>query len=115
MRKLIIGLAIFGFLVMSFSFTLAASTTYNYQNPLAGTPTSFQDLIGIIANFIFNLGIPVSVIIIIYGGFRMLTSGGVPKNYQAGLNALKYAVLGLAVLLIAKGFVSLVQSILSVK
>jgi predicted small integral membrane protein len=87
----------------------------NLINPLVGQPGSIAELISIITNYILNLAIPISVIIIIYGGFRMLTSRGVPASYQKGLDALKYASLGLAVLLIAKGFVSLIQSILSVK
>lgn len=94
---------------------IALDFKFNYENPLVGNPKSIGELVGIIANFIFNIAIPIAVIIIVYGGFRMLTSGGIPKNYQAGLDALKYASLGLAVLIIAKGFTSLIQSILSVK
>jgi len=93
----------------------SSSIKYEYTNPLTGQPTSITGLIGIIANYLLNLAIPIAVIIIIYGGFLMLTSGGVPAKYKKGIDALKYASLGLVVLLIAKGFVSLVQSILSVK
>lgn len=70
------------------------------------------DILGIIANFIFNLGVPVAVIIIIYGGIMMLISGGKPAQYQKGINALKYAVYGLAILLVGKGFFSLIKTFL---
>jgi hypothetical protein len=93
----------------------SSPVSYNYTNPLTGNPTSLAGLITIIANFILSLAIPIAVIIIIWGGFLMLTSGGVPAKYQKGINALKYASLGLAVVLIAKGFVSLIQSILNIK
>ena len=56
-----------------------------------------------------------AVLIIIYAGFMMLTSGGEPARYKKGLDALRLTVLGLAVILIGKGFVSLIQSLLNVK
>ena len=56
----------------------------------------------------------VAVIIIIYSGILYLVSADRPAVVQKATNGLKYAAIGLAVLLIGKGFVSLVQSILSV-
>jgi len=89
------------------------SSNFSLENPLG--ITNFQDLIGIIGTWIFNLAIPVAIIIIIYAGIMMLTAGPNPKNFETGKNALKYAVIGLAVVLIGKGFVSLIQSILNLK
>lgn len=87
--------------------------TFNLLNPIG--VENFQDLINIIGKWIFNLAIPIAVIIIIYAGVLMLTAGGVPARFQKGAKALWYAVLGLAVVLIGKGFVTLVQSILSLR
>ncbi|OGN12873.1 MAG: hypothetical protein A3C71_01085 [Candidatus Yanofskybacteria bacterium RIFCSPHIGHO2_02_FULL_43_15c] len=81
-------------------------------NPLKGGAENVIDILGIIANFIFNLGVPVAVIIIIISGIRMLVSGGKPANYQKGLDGLKWSVIGLAVLLIGKGFFSLIKTFL---
>ncbi|MDO8591371.1 MAG: hypothetical protein Q7R60_00400, partial [bacterium] len=58
---------------------------------------------------------PVAVIIIIYAGFVMLTSGGNPGRFQQGTHALWYAILGLAIVFIGKGFVTLIKSILSLR
>lgn len=87
--------------------------TFNLPNPIG--VENFQDLINIIGKWIFNLAIPIAVIIIIYAGVLMLTAGGNPANFQKGAKALWYAVLGLAVVLIGKGFVTLIQSILSLR
>jgi hypothetical protein len=90
-----------------FRFTLAADLV----NPL-GNVNSFQGVVGLLGTWIFNLAMPIGVIVIIYAGTMMLSSAGNPKRYQSGINALKYAVIGLAILFIGKGFVSLVVSIL---
>ncbi|MBI2676599.1 MAG: hypothetical protein HYX21_01420 [Candidatus Yanofskybacteria bacterium] len=88
---------------------------FKIDNPLAGKADNIIDLLAILANFIFQLGVPVAVIIIIYSGILYLVSADRPAVVQKATNGLKYAAIGLAVLLIGKGFVSLVQSILSVK
>ena len=87
--------------------------SFEIPNPIG--INTFQELVNVIGRWIFNLAIPIAVAIIIYAGVLMLTSGGDPKRFQKGTEALKYAVIGLAVVLIGKGFVTLIQSILSLK
>ena len=102
------------------SLTVSGSSTGNTTsnkgsgigNPLKNGPENVIDLLGIIANFIFNLGVPVAVFIIIYSGITMLVSGGKPAVYQKGINGLKYSMIGLAVLLVGKGFFSLIKTFL---
>ncbi len=93
----------------------AASSSKNFEieNPIG--VDNFQDLIGTIGTWIFNLAIPIAVIMIIYGGIQMLIGGAQPKQFESGKKTLRYAITGLAVILIGKGFVSLVQSILNLK
>ena len=91
----------------------SGTNVFNLPNPIG--VTNFQDLINIIGVWIFNLAIPIAVIIIIYAGVLMLTAGGVPAKFQKGAKALWYAVIGLAIVLIGKGFVTLIQSILSLR
>ncbi len=117
---LIVSIAVV-FLILSSSSSMSLNQTslaaFNFQidNYLAGKPTSISGLALIIATFLVALAIPVAVLIIIYAGFLMLTSGGNPERYKKGLTALRLAVLGLAIILIGRGFVSLIQSLLSVK
>ena len=87
---------------------------FKIDNPFVGGTDNIIDLIAVLANFIFQLGVPVAVIIIIYSGILYLVSADRPAMVQKATNGLKYAAIGLAVLLIGKGFVSLVQSILNV-
>lgn len=83
------------------------------DNPI-GIDT-FEELVDVIGTWIFNLAIPIAVIVIIYAGFLMLTAGGNPAKFKKGTEALKYAVIGIAVVLIGRGFVTLIESILSLR
>ena len=90
------------------------SFKFKIDNPLAGKAENGIDLLAIIAHFVFQLGVPVAVIVIIYSGILFLVSRDKPAIVLKATNGLKYAAIGLAILLIGKGFVSLIQSILSV-
>jgi hypothetical protein len=93
--------------------SITQTYVFNLPNPIG--VTTFQDFVNIIGKWIFNLAIPIAVIIIIWAGVLMLTSGGDPGRFKKGAAALKYAVIGLAIVLIGKGFVTLIQSILNLR
>lgn len=94
-----------------------SSTPFGWgiANPFKADVNNVMDLLAVLANFIFQLGIPVAVIIIIYSGILFLVAGDNVGRVTQAVNGLKYAAIGLAILLIGKGFVSLIQSILSIK
>ena len=93
------------------NFFNATNFLATITNPLKGA-NSLSELLGVLANFIFNLGVPVAVVIIIISGIRMLVSGGKPAAYQKGVDGLKWSMVGLGVLLIGKGFFSLIKTFL---
>ncbi len=66
-----------------------------------------------ISTWIFNIALGVVTLIIIYSGIRFLLSRGVPGEVEKAKKALLYAIIGLAIVLIGKGFISLIASILS--
>lgn len=86
--------------------------SFNITNPLAGGPSNPFDIINIVTQWIMYISIPLAVLFIMYAGFLMLTAGPVPANFQKGRDILKYTVLGLAIIFIGKGFVSLIISII---
>ncbi|KKR08622.1 MAG: hypothetical protein UT35_C0013G0002 [Candidatus Yanofskybacteria bacterium GW2011_GWD1_39_16] len=91
-------------------------TTQNYQftipNWLKGQPSSLTDLLDIIAKWLFNLAIPVAVGLIIYAGVLLMTAGPNPANVKKGGAILKWVAIGLAIIFINKGFISLIRSVL---
>ena len=88
------------------------SFDFKFDNPLGGGEQNLLDLINTISRWIFNLAIPIAVIFIIYGGILFLTAGANPTNVDEGKKILKYAVIGLAIVFIGRGFVSLVHSVI---
>ncbi len=81
-----------------------------FENPIAN-----DDLISLvksIAAWIYKLAIPVAVVAIIYGGGLLMLSQGNTKMIDRGRKTLLYAVIGLVIIFIGKGFFILIRSIL---
>lgn len=84
---------------------------FNILNPIAAE--SLIDLAKAIGRFLLQIAIPIAVIIIIYAGLLYLTSGGKPEQVKKATTAFKYALIGLAIILIGQGFFTLIKSILN--
>src|SRR3989338_936870 len=82
----------------------------SFKNPLQ-TQTIY-DLMNAILKFALEIGIPIAVVMIIYAGILFVTSRGNPSMITKARTILLYAVIGLAIILIGKGFLTLIQSIL---
>lgn len=85
---------------------------FEIDNPLKGGANDFAGLVEIIAQWIFNLAIPIAVAMIVYAGILFLISAGDTSKVTKAKQVLTYAVIGLAIILIGNGFVTLIQSIL---
>jgi len=79
------------------------------ENPLDSD--NFTDLIGAIIDWIVAIGILIAVIMIIYSGVLFMTSGGKEESVTKARKALMWSVIGLAVLLIGRGWIGIVKSL----
>ena len=59
-------------------------------------------------NWVLGILSLIALALCLWGGFQMMTSGGDSKKYEAGLNLLKWAAIGLAVIATSWLIVSLV-------
>jgi len=82
-------------------------------NPLG--ENSILPLINNIINWMFTFAIPIAVIMLMYAGFLYITSSGNKKQVEQAGKILMYALVGLAVIILAKGIVSATYSILTGK
>jgi len=70
--------------------------------------TTINDTIVKVINFFSAIVGVVSVIMIIYGGFKYISSGGDSGNVQSAKNTIIYAVIGLVVVAMAQFIVQFV-------
>ncbi|MBI4158306.1 MAG: hypothetical protein HY505_01640 [Candidatus Yanofskybacteria bacterium] len=84
---------------------------FELKNPLLAN--NLLELIDVLATWLFNLSIPIVVVMIVYAGVMFLTSRGEPARVTKARQILLYAVVGFAIILIGKGFITLIESILN--
>lgn len=89
----------------------SVSFSFSIPNPLKAD--DFMGLISAIATWIFNLSIPVAVIVIVWAGLRFLWARGNPGEVASAKQMLTYAVIGLVIIFIGRGFITLIQSIIN--
>lgn len=90
----------------------ASAYEFIIDNPLNSGANTVGELLKIIVSWIFRLAIPIAVAVIVYSGILFLTSKGNPAQVTKARQMLQYAVIGLAIILVGSGFISLIRSIL---
>lgn len=65
-----------------------------------------------IINFLLAVAAPVAIIMTVWAGYLFLASGGSEEKVITARKTLLYVVIGVAVLILSKGLISLVTSIL---
>jgi Type IV secretion system pilin len=73
-----------------------------------GDETRLNDLIAKIVNIVSVIVAIVAVIMIIYGGFKYITSGGDSGNVTGAKNTILYAIIGLVIVALAQFIVKFV-------
>ena len=80
------------------------------KNPLNfGTIPQILDEV---SKFLFTIGTALVTVMVLWGGFQILTSAGNPSQVDKGKQTLLWAVLGTVVILIAGGIAELIKNIL---
>jgi uncharacterized membrane protein YidH (DUF202 family) len=109
----------FGFKKIVFLILLGASLSI----PLLGrtvtlpNPTQWdtvEEVIQGIIDFIFYVAIVILPIMLTIAGFFFLSSGGDQTKTRTARNILFYSVIGLVIVLFAKGLIAVIKSILGV-
>lgn len=106
MQKIIFLAIIFSAVVLPI-FPASAIT---FTNPLG--VNTFEELLEAIINFVFWVGITLAPLMIIIAGFTYVTSGGSPDKVKKAKDLMLWAIIGLVILIAAKGLVQVIRSIL---
>lgn len=86
--------------------------TFEIENPLRGGPNNIFEIINIITRWILQLSIPIAVLAILWAGFLYLTAGANVNNVKKARDVLWYTVIGLAIIFVGRGFITLIYSVI---
>lgn len=103
-------------LFISLTITIFAeekTTEITIPNPL-GETSDIYTLIEKITNFLIGIAIVVTPIIIVYAGFIYITAGGNEEKVKTAQKVLIWALIGFALVLIARGVPALIKQFLGI-
>ena len=86
--------------------------------PVLTNPLQSNDVMALfnnVVNFLLQVAAPVAVIMAIYAGFLFVTAGDNAEKVKTARKTLMYVIIGVAVLILSKGIVTLATSFLEVK
>lgn len=105
-------------LIWAWLFIVVSWPTYATQScGEPGAPACIRDIVPIIENIIGILAPAAAVallIMLIWGGFQFITSGGDPKAAAAARSTLTYAIIGVILVLVSWLILLLVENITGV-
>ena len=81
-------------------------------NPLGKNATPFT-VIGNIMDYLLEAGAVILPLVIIYAAFQIMTAGGDEEKWKTGKRTILYAVIGYGIMLVARGLVVVISTILS--
>jgi O-acetylhomoserine/O-acetylserine sulfhydrylase-like pyridoxal-dependent enzyme len=84
------------------------------QVPTLVNPLNTSDANVVLQNitvFLIAIAAPICGIMVVWGGFQMMTSRGNPEKFSEGKKTLLYAAVGFVIVLCAGGAAQVIQSI----
>ena len=76
------------------------------------TITTIPELVEVITNWAFWLGMVLAPLMILVGAFYFLTAAGDPKRIATGKKVILWTIVGLGIILFSKVIISIIESIL---
>jgi len=106
------GIAISSWLVVGAAYAYAdtQSQTINLTDPLGGSE-SFTTVATAVASFLFwDIAMPLSVIMVLVGAFKFMTSAGDPEKVSEARKTILYAALGFAIACLCGAITNIIKS-----
>lgn len=86
------------------------SSTLDLPNPI-----QCDDVFCVVLRIIRGLrlvAVPISVVMVVVGGYQMMAAGGEPEKFSRGRKTIIYAAVGLAVIILAEAVVYIVSDLI---
>ena len=99
-------------IILTYSFIAPISVAaQTIVNPLDAE--SIEELIQDVIDLLFYIGVAIAPIMIIIAAYYFLTSGGDPSKIQTAKNIIFWTAVGLLIILLARGIISVIRQILN--
>lgn len=89
-----------------------SSTGFKFQLP-GGLPPDVCALLDKVTDFLISVSIPIAGLMILWSAYQILTAGGNPEQFNKGKRTIMYTLIGLGVVILSKGVVTIVTDLLS--
>lgn len=99
-------------LLSSFLVPLTVRGVIEIGNPLGAK--TFDQLINSIIDFIYTISITIAPIMFIIAGFYFVTAAEDPKKIDTAKTIIKWTLIGLITVIIAKGLIIMLKDILGI-
>jgi len=83
----------------------------DYRSPIKHSVLT--ELLSYLLQLLFWLGVTGMTLIVLYGAFQMIFSGGDPAKFSKGQKTIMYATLGLILILLSRAIVAIIKSVLT--
>lgn len=90
------------------TFTLPFLALAQTPPPTTAPEIDLIKALDTIANLIFWILLVISVIVLIWGGVKFVTSGGDPDKVKEAKNLIMYAIVGVIIALLARGIIKFI-------
>ena len=97
-------------IIVNGKFDIGGGTGGGIPNPI--DTTSFTVLLERIIGYLVLIGAPILALMVLYGGFMILTAGGNPEKFKSGKDVILYAVIGYTIILVSWGVIYIIGEIL---
>jgi len=106
-------LAISILLTLALPVIVSADEIIRIENPI--TATSFESVIDNAIDFVFKIAIVLAPLMVVIGGFLLLTAGGNISQVGRAKSLLLWTAIGFLVVLLSKGILAIINQILGVR
>jgi hypothetical protein len=110
MKKTFLKIFFLSTIFLTLFFNIAKSDVA-IQSPI--NAKSIEDIVNNTIDRIFGIGIILAPLMVVIGGIYILSAGGNPNKVSKGKEVIKWAIVGLAIILFSKGIQQLIKQILT--
>lgn len=110
MKKVLLSLCLLGLLVMMPMRAMAGEVT-DAPTTSIDTVGEVIDVLNTLVDWLYTLLLIVAAGYLVWGGLDYVLGGGEAEKIESGRNKVKYALIGVAVAVVSKGLMNIVQGL----